>query len=112
MNRKHLKYLLVLFAFCVFISIVVEQSMLRSTPVYLLNKYKELINDKVLMDSIGGFSDFEYSHESIYRNDYDSILYEILIFGNKGKLVFTAIGIEKYNSEEEISKEEFSIDYY
>ena len=106
MKRVYIKYFLYLLIFAIVSSIVMERIHKANTPKFLLNKYEELKNDKKLMDSIGGYQRFEYSHEIFYKSNYDSMIYRIMIFGKKTKLYYSSAGIIKKEEGKEIIKNE------
>ena len=109
MKRRYLKYFLGVFAFAVVASIVVDKIQKSNTPTFLLDKFEELKNDQSLINSIGGFDRFEYSDQVFYKADYDSLVYEIIIFGNEKKLVYSSVGIKRPDSDELIENEKIKV---
>ncbi|WP_286757069.1 hypothetical protein [Roseivirga sp. UBA838] len=85
MKRKYLKYFIGVFVFAVVASVVVDRIQKSNTPAFLLEKFEELKSDQSLMNSIGGYHRFEYSDQIFYKSNYDSLIYEIIIFGNEKK---------------------------
>jgi len=85
---KYLKYFLGGFALIVFVSFMVRNSIKSNTPPFILNKLEQLKSDKILMDSIGGFSQFEYSYNERDFENQDTVKYSIKITGYDQRLIY------------------------
>ena len=91
---KYLKYFLVGFAFVVLVSFLVRNSIKSNTPPFILNKLEQLKSDKILMDSIGGFSQFEYSYNEQDFKNSDTVKYSIKITGYDQKLIYNGTQVK------------------
>jgi len=82
MQKKHFIYLAIFFGLCVIGSYVGQYVIESDTPPFILEKLKQLKENKNLMDSIGGFDRYEYSFN---KNDFklgDTVKYSIKINGD------------------------------
>ena len=90
MQKKHFIYLSIFFGLCVIGGYVGRPIIESNTPSFILEKLKQLKEDKNLMVSIGGFGHFEYSYN---KNDFkqrDTVKYVIKITGRSKVLYFKA----------------------
>ena len=91
---KYIKYLLVLLFLCIALSLVMRYNINSKTPPFILTKLQEFERDWQLMDSIGGFRNFEYSYN---KNDFafrDTVVYRIVLKGKKKRLSYEAVQLK------------------
>lgn len=59
-------------------------------PFFVTKKTDELVNDPVLMDSIGGYRTHELQFNKRHFDAGDTVNYSILIIGNNKRVLFQA----------------------
>lgn len=91
MSMKYLKIVIPIIIVAAIFHFATKHHLESSTPSFISNKVGELMNDKFLMDSLGGGGRFEFSYN---ENDYkfeDTLRYSIKIYGKKRTLVYNGL---------------------
>jgi hypothetical protein len=71
---------------------ILVQNRLGKQPALVLNKFEELVQDKSLMDSIGGWTGYEIKYNTYNFKFDDTVKYTIAIKGRRGKkLMYQAV---------------------
>lgn len=110
MQKRHLIYLGIFFGLCVIGSYVGQYLITSNTPPFILEKFNQLKDNKELMDSIGGFDQYEYSYN---KNDFkfgDTVMYSIKIYGDSKVLIYKATQLRTTPTDWKAIKEEIKID--
>ena len=110
MQKKHFVYLAIFFGLCVIGSYVGQYIIESNTPPFILEKLNQLKENKNLMDSIGGFSRFEYSYN---KNDFklrDTVKYSIKITGDTKSCIYKATQFKATSTDWRVIDEDLRIE--
>ena len=106
---KYLKYFIGLFLLVVVGSILVRKMIESNTPPFMLDKLEQLKSDKKLMDSIGGFHQFEYSYNKRDFENGDTVKFSIGITGGDHQLNYKGIQVKRSSGNWELVKDTLTI---
>lgn len=90
-KKEAMAWSILIFLFCAGLYLFGEYQKSVDNPPFLLPKLDALMDDTRLMDSIGGYHDFELQFNRIDFHSKDTLRTTIMISGSKRNLQYNAV---------------------